>query len=119
MVKKGMGIAMCVVGILSLACAAAAGDLMQWYPRIPAGGGVPGNLGVYLSQAAAVEYGPQALVNRQLTGESRQGNVLRNSSSGTERVYFLDENGEMYLAQETVNDTDTVQAQETVIYYSK
>ena len=119
MFKKGMRVAMGVVGILSLACAAAAGDLMQWYPRTPAGGGVPGNLGVYLSQAAAVEYGPQAVVNRQLTGQSRQDNVLHYSTSGKSRIYLLDANGEMYLAQETVNDTDTVQAQETVIYYSK
>ena len=119
MFKKGMRVAMGVVGILSLACAAAAGDLMQWYPRTPAGGGVPGNLGVYLNQAAAVEYGPQAVVNRQLTGESRQGNVLRYSTSGTSRIYYLDENGERYLYQETVNDQNTVQGQESVIYYSK
>ena len=119
MFKKAMRVAMCVVGILSLACVAAAGDLMQWYPRTPAGGASPGLLPSLLNQAAAVEYGPEAVVNRQLTGESRQGNVLHYSTSGTSSVYYLDENGDRVLYQETVNNTDTVQAQDSVIYYSK
>jgi hypothetical protein len=119
MFKKGMRVAMGVVGILSLACVAAAGDLMQWYPRTPAGGGVPGNLGVYLNQAAAVEYGAEALVNRQMTGEARQGNVQYYNTSGTSKVYFLDENGDPVLYSTTVNDQNFLQGQESVIYYSK
>jgi hypothetical protein len=119
MFKKGMRVAMGVVGILSLACVAAAGDLMQWYPRTPAGGGAVGNLQVYLNQAAAVEYGPEAVVGRQLTGEARQGNVVNYSTSGTSSVYYLDENGNRVLYQETVQDQSSVQSQDSVIYYSK
>jgi len=118
MVKKGMGIAMCVVGILSLACVAAAGDLMQWYPRTPAGGASPGLLPSLLNQAAAVEYGPSATIGFAITGDSRQENVLENRSSSTERV-FVFANDEKTLIQETVNDQELVQKQESVIIRSK
>jgi hypothetical protein len=114
--KKGMGVVMGVVGILSLAGAAAAGDLMQWSPRTPAGGGSPGVLGSYLSQAAAVEYGPAALVNRDIGAESHQDNVLEYSNFGTTRVLYLDADGNMTSSTEQSSEQQTVQKQKSVIY---
>jgi hypothetical protein len=119
--KKGMGVVMGVVGILSLAGAAAAGDLMQWSPRTPAGGGSPGFLGSYLSQAAAVEYGPAAVVNRDIGAESHQDNVLEYSNFGTTRVRYLDEDGNLTSANEAAtteqsSEQQTVQKQKSVIY---
>lgn len=118
MFKKAMRVAMCVVGMLSLACVAAAGDLMQWNPRTPAGGGSPGWLGSYLSQAGAVEYGPPAVVNRDLTGKSIQENILKNSGVSTTRVLFLDKDGKITSVQESVNEQLTDQTQESIIYHT-
>ena len=114
--NKGMGVVMGVVGILSLAGAAAAGDLMQWSPRTPAGGGSPGFLGSYLSQAAAVEYGPAAQVNRDIGGETHQENVLEYSNFGTTRVLYLDEDGNVESSTEQVSENQTVQKQTSIIY---
>ena len=118
MFKKGMRVAMCVMGILSLACVAAAGDLMQWYPRTPAGGGSPGFIGSYLSQAGAVKYGPAAVVNRDLTGKSIQENILNNKGFSSTRVLFLDKNGDVESIQESVNEQLTEQTQENIIYHT-
>lgn len=118
MFKKAMRVAMCVAGILSLACVSAAGDLMQWNPRTPAGGGNPGFLGSYLPQAAAVEYGPAAVVNRDLTGKSIQENILKNNGVSTTRVLFLDKNGNITSIQESVNEQVTEQTQENIIYHT-
>ena len=121
MFKKGMWVAACAAGITSLACPASAGDLMQWTPRTPAGGGNPGYLGSYLSQAAAVEYGPAAVVNRDIGAESHQDNVLEYSNFGTTRVRYLDEDGNLTSANEAAtteqsSEQQTVQKQKSVIY---
>jgi len=118
MFKKTMRVAMCVVGILSLACVAAAGDLMQWNPRTPAGGGNPGFLGSYFSQAAAVEYGPAAVVNRDMSGKNIQENILKNNTFSTTRVLFLDKDGKITSIQESVNENLTEQTQENIIYHT-
>lgn len=119
--KKGIGVVMSVVGILSLAGAAAAGDLMQWSPRTPAGGGSPGFLGSYFSQAAAVEYGPPAVVNRDIGTVSHQENVLEYSNFGATRVRYLDEDGNLTSAGEAAtteqsSEQQTVQKQKSVVY---
>jgi len=118
MFKKAMRVAMCVMGILSLACVAVAGDLMQWNPRTPAGGGSPGFIGSYLSQAGAVKYGPAAVVNRDLTGKSIQENILNNKGFSSTRVLFLDKNGDVESIQESVNEQLTEQTQENIIYHT-
>jgi hypothetical protein len=117
MFKKAIGIALCIAGILSLACEAVAGDLMQWSPRTPAGGGNPGYLPSYLNQAAAVEYGPAALVNRDIVPrETHQENTLEYSNFGTRRIIYTDLNGDISSTADEVNDAQTVQKQTTVIY---
>lgn len=69
--KKVMRGAVCVVGMVALACGvASAGDIMSWQPRTSAGGGNPGFLPSFLSQAAAVEFGPEATINRDLARKS-------------------------------------------------
>ena len=110
MFKKGMGIAMCVVGILSLACVAAANDQMQWIPRTPAGGGSPGFLPALLQQAAAVEYGPEATVNRDIDIKRRSELTVENR---TQR-YFTDYyylNGQWIPNQQSLTDETVSQNQ--------
>jgi hypothetical protein len=116
MFKKAIRVAMCVVGILSLACVAAAGDLMQWNPRTPAGGGSPGFIGSYLSQAAAVEYGPAAVVNRDMSGKSIQESILKSNGFSTTRVLFLDKDGKITSIQESASEELGEQTQENIIY---
>ena len=117
MFKKGMWVSLCVVGILSLACVAEAGDLMIWGPRTPAGGGSPGFIGSYLSQAAVVEYGPAASVGRDIDKPaSRQDSSYKNETSSTQKYYSIDD-GTFILYQQNENTTTTVQKQESVIYY--
>jgi len=115
--KKGIGIAMGVAGILlSLVCGAVAGDLMQWSPRTPAGGGNPGYLPSYLSQAAAVEYGPAAQVNRDIGNETHQENELEYHNFATRRIITTDKDGNTTATSEEVSEQNTVQKQKSVIY---
>jgi len=117
MFKKGMWVAVCVAGILSLGCLAYAGDMMIWSPHTPAGGGSPGFIGSYLSQAAAVEYGPQGTVGRDLERpESRQNTYYQ--TENIQKFYTYDEPSDtLILYQQNVQTT--VQKQESLIYYPK
>ena len=74
MFRKMMAGAMCALVIVALAwSAAAAGDIMSWQPRTPAGGASPGFLPSFLAQTGAVHFGPEATINRDL---ARKTNTL-------------------------------------------
>jgi len=71
MFQKIMGSAMGVMVALTLACGpAVAGDIMSWHPRTPAGGASPHVLPSLLSQAAAIEFGPEATLNRPMRAKT-------------------------------------------------
>lgn len=117
MFKKGMCISLCVVGILSMACLAYAGDLMIWSPRTPAGGGSPGFIGSYLSQAAVVEYGPAASVGRDIDKPTSHQDSYYETENSSIQKYYSNDDGTLILYQQNESKQTTVQKQEAVIYY--
>ena len=116
MFRKGIWLTIGAVGIMSLSGVAVAGDLMQWNPRTPAGGGIPGYLSSYFTQAAAVEYGPAALVNRDIGGKSVQESSYDNHLFSSSRTIKLGPTGNILEIDEATNEQESQQSSKALIY---